>query len=115
MFRYFKLKEFDCRETGENEMESRFIALLDTLRYDCGFPFVIKSGYRSPDHSEEVVKDKPGMHTEGLAADIKISGGVQRYALVEAAIQHGFTGIGVAKTFVHVDLREGPIVMWVYS
>ena len=113
-FRYFKRSEFDCKETGDNEMKSWFIHLLDTVRHECGFPFVVVSGYRSPLHSKEVVKDKPGMHPAGEAADVAVNGGEQRYMLVEVAIRHGFTGIGVAKGFVHVDLRKGPIVMWVY-
>ncbi len=113
MYQYFNISEFDCKETGDNEMQSRFIHLLDTLRGVCGFPFIVNSGYRSPQHSKEIIKDKPGIHTKGLAADIQIHGGVQRYQLVENAIQHGFSGIGVAKTYIHVDLRDN-IMMWVY-
>ena len=114
-FQYFTFSEFDCKETGENEMQTRFIEQLDALRHECGFPFIIVSGYRSPRHSKELVKDEPGMHSKGLAADIQISGGEQRYELVATALEHGFTGIGVAKTFIHVDLRDHNIVMWVYT
>ncbi len=114
MYRYFKLEEFDCRETGENEMQSKFIQLIDTLRGVCGFPFIINSGYRSPLHSEERDKDEPGIHAKGMAADVAVNGGVQRYELVWQAMTHGFTGIGVAKGYVHVDLRDDA-VMWVYS
>ena len=113
MYRYFNISEFNCKETGENEMQNRFIHLLDTLRHSCGFPFIINSGYRSPQHSKEIVKDKPGTHTEGIASDIRINGGEQRYILVEQAIIHGFTGIGISKTFIHIDLRDD-IMMWVY-
>jgi uncharacterized protein YcbK (DUF882 family) len=111
--RYFDISEFDCSHTGWNLMEVRFLYLLDELRHDCGFPFRITSGYRDPSHPEEAKKDKPGMHSKGLAADIKVDGGYQRFLLVAKAIEHGFTGIGVAKTFVHVDLREDE-VMWTY-
>jgi len=113
--RYFTLKEFDCKETGENEMDDRFLELLDDLRHECGFPFVVNSGYRSPLHSKEVIKENPGMHTEGKAADIKTSGGKQRYLVVESAMALGFTGIGVAKTYVHVDLRGNQLALWGYS
>ena len=112
-YRYFERSEFDCHETGENEMETRFISLLDTLRHECGFAFHINSGFRSVKHSKEIVKDEPGMHTTGLACDVRIEGGSQRYVLVEMAIAHGFTGIGVAEGFIHVDLRENA-VMWTY-
>jgi hypothetical protein len=34
--------------------------------------------------------------------------------IVKNAIELGFTGIGVASSFVHVDTREGDPVMWTY-
>lgn len=112
-FRYFKIEEFDCKETGENFMVTRFIDLLDTLREDCNFAFHVNSGFRSKTHSAEINKEKPGMHTKGLAADIRVEGGWQRFTLVAKAIEHGFTGIGVAHGYIHLDLRETP-TMWVY-
>ena len=50
-FKYFKLTDFDCQETGENEMDVEFIKALDHLRAACGFPFMITSGFRSKTHS----------------------------------------------------------------
>ena len=50
MFKYFSRDEFVCQATGENEIEDELIFALDELREHCGFPFVITSGYRSPDH-----------------------------------------------------------------
>jgi hypothetical protein len=46
-FKYFKLTDFDCQETGENEMDVEFIKALDHLRAACNFPFMITSGFRS--------------------------------------------------------------------
>lgn len=113
-FKYFKLEDFDCQETGENRMDEKFIHALDELRDACGFPFIITSGYRSPNHTIEARKNTPGMHTKGIAADIAVNGGAQRRAIVERAIRMGFNGIGVASSFVHVDLRDTPPVMWTY-
>lgn len=115
---YFKLSEFDCKHTGENEMNEDFLRDINELRDACGFPFIITSGYRSPDHPIEAAKAVPGVHTAGIAADIFVSGGYQRYKLVKEAIKMGFGGIGIAKTFVHVDDRShsaGAPVMWVYG
>ena len=115
MFKYFTLEEFACKETGENEISEEFVHALDALRHEAGFPFVITSGYRSPRHSLEAKKPGGGgQHTTGRAADIAVSGGVQRYLLVAAAIKLGFSGIGVAKGFVHVDTRTTSRVIWVY-
>lgn len=113
-YKYFALDEFNCKETGENNMSHEFITALDILREKCGFPFVITSGYRSPRHSVEAAKAAPGQHTQGIAADIAVSNGAQRMAIVSNAIELGFTGIGVAKGFVHVDMRKTTPVMWVY-
>ena len=87
-FLYFKVSDFDCQETGENEMDLEFIRKLDELRSACGWPFIVTSGYRSAQHSLEVKKERPGTHS--------------------------FNGIGVAKTFVHVDTRTTTPVLWCY-
>ena len=113
-FKYFQLSDFDCQETGENEMDSSFIVDLDGLREACGFPFIITSGYRDPMHSVERHKTKGGQHTLGIAADIRIHHGADRYTIVQNALAMGFTGIGIAKTFVHVDVRESTPVIWSY-
>ncbi len=116
-FRYFTVEEFACRETGENDIRWDFVSALDDLRGVCGFPFSITSGFRSHRHSIEAAKEKPGQHTLGNAADIAVSNGAERYAIVSNAIKLGvFRGIGVAKTFIHVDTRETDTpVIWTYS
>jgi uncharacterized protein YcbK (DUF882 family) len=113
-YQYFSKEEFACSETGENNISHEFLLELDKLRDACGFPFYITSGYRSPDHSLEGVKVKPGTHAEGIAADIYVKDGIERRKIVEEAIKLGFGGIGVAKTFVHVDIRATGPVMWTY-
>ena len=114
--RYFTIKEFDCKETGQNQMKQVFLDKLDELRAACDFPFVITSGYRSPIHSAEVNKaNGGGTHTEGIAADIRVRNASERMIVVREAIKLGFNGIGVAKGFVHVDTRTTAPVMWTYS
>lgn len=117
-WQYFKYKDFDCSETGTNEMSNEFITSLNELRRRCGFPFIITSGYRSPDHSIEKKKEKPGQHSLGVAADIKVNNGVQKYKIVAEAINMKFTGIGIAKDFIHVDRRvlenNASPVIWSY-
>lgn len=113
-FKYFKLDEFACQETGENNISPDLVAKLDDLRGACGFPFKITSGYRSPEHSIEKAKATPGNHAKGIAADISITSGSQRMTIVKNAIELGFSGIGIAKTFVHVDIREDIPVIWTY-
>ena len=95
-------------------MEQDFLSKLDSLREACGFPFVITSGYRSPDHPIEAVKEIPGTHAQGIAADIQITNSAQRYTIIREALAHGFTGLGVAGDFIHVDTRGTVPVIWVY-
>jgi uncharacterized protein YcbK (DUF882 family) len=114
-FKYFSIKEFDCQETGENKMQEEFIHSLDKLREACGFPFKITSGYRSPEHSIEKRKSKAGTHAQGIAADIAVNNGINRRILVSKALELGFNGIGVARGFIHVDIRQtDKPVMWCY-
>ena len=112
--RYFSRADFDCQETGNNEMCNDFLEKLDELRHVCGFPFHITSGYRDKTHSIEAAKKNPATHARGIACDIKISNGNQAYAIIKYAQSMGFNGIGVAKTFIHVDTRETTPVVWCY-
>ena len=113
--RYFELSEFDCQETGNNRMEKDFLELVDQLRHECGFPFVITSGYRDPTHSIEAAKDIPGPHSQGIACDIRVVNSNKRFRLIKKALALGFTGIGVDPSFIHVDTRGSSPVIWTYS
>lgn len=112
---FFDISDFDCSHTGRNEMDPKFLERLDELRRRCGFPFIITSGYRDPSHPVEARKTAPGQHSKGVAADIAVKNGYQRRIIVEEALKMGFDGVGVAKTFVHVDDRETLPVMWTYG
>ena len=88
---------------------------LDNLRLACGFVFIINSGFRHPTkHPIEAAKQVPGTHAQGIAADIRITTAAERHCIVKEAMQLGFTGVGVAKDFIHVDTRGTPPVMWLY-
>ena len=112
--KYFKKEEFDCQHTGNNGMKLEFLRELEQLREACGFPFIITSGYRDPSHPIEAKKTTPGTHAQGIACDIAVNGGNQRYIIAKEAIKLGLGGVGVAKTFMHVDGRDTAPVVWVY-
>ncbi|WP_347852088.1 D-Ala-D-Ala carboxypeptidase family metallohydrolase [Planktomarina sp.] len=113
-FKYFTYEEFNCQETGNNAMSIAFIHRLDELREKCGFPFTITSGYRDRTHSVEAKKKKVGQHVLGIAADIAVADGNQKYVIIKNAMEMGFGGIGVANTFIHVDDRKSVPVVWSY-
>lgn len=105
----FSKSEFDCKETGNNEMRKRFVDVLQAIRTEYGKPMTISSGYRDPSHSVERNKTNPGAHTYGCAADIAVSGGdAQR--LMYLAYKHGIRRVGVSQKgsgrFLHFDMAE---------
>ena len=97
----FALREFQCKHTGSCGMQLRFLDALQLLRSALGFPFIITSGYRSPQHLLETLKLSPGSLALGCAADIGVYG-ERAYELVQAASSLGMTGIGV--------MQSGPLV-----
>ena len=95
-------------------MNPEYLERLDELRHRVGFPFVITSGFRSVNHSAEINKAQPGTHTQGIAADIRVTNGADRMKLVHEALEMGFGGIGIGNGFIHIDDRETTPVMWTY-
>ena len=113
--RYFERSEFACKHTGINRINDEFLANLDELRHRCGFPFVINSGYRHKSHPVEVDKSVGGTHTKGIAADVLALNGRERGLIVKNAVEMGcFNGIGIEGRFIHLDMREGDLVVWSY-
>lgn len=105
----FSKAEFDCKETGQNQMQKRFVDVLQAIRTEFGKPMTISSGYRDPSHSAERNKPNPGAHTFGCAADIAVSGG-DAMRLIAIAYKHGIRRIGVSQKgsgrFLHFDMAE---------
>jgi zinc D-Ala-D-Ala carboxypeptidase len=105
----FSKKEFDCKHTGANQMQPEFMARLQRLRIAYGKPMAISSGYRSPQHPVELRKSSPGAHSAGRACDV-VASGRDAFRLIQLAIEHGFTGVGVqqkgASRFIHLDDLE---------
>lgn len=113
--KYFTESEFNEFE----KMNPKLLEKLDQLREAYGYPIKLTSTYRSPDHPIEAKKSKPGEHAYGAAVDIACIGGEATFKLVKAAIEVGFTRIGISRknNFVHVGIgHEGapPITIWTY-
>jgi hypothetical protein len=99
----------------EANMNKNFLFVLDEAREFAGIPFVINSAYRSPNHPLSV-KNPTSSHIKGLAVDIKATDNATRFKIVEALISVGFTRIGIADTFIHVDLdfNKRQNIIWTY-
>lgn len=102
----FPRSEMQCSHTGRCEMLPSFMDRLQSLRDEFNKPMVITSAYRDRLHPAEFGKDHLGTHAMGCAVDVRVRG-ADALRLVELAIKHGFTGIGVKQNrenrFIHLD------------
>lgn len=99
----------------EDNMSKEFLFVLDEARELAEIPFIINSAYRSPEHPLSI-KNPSSSHIKGLAVDIKATDSKTRFKIVKALMTVGFTRIGIADTFIHVDLDidKTQNVIWTY-
>ena len=104
--KYFSPGEFDSPDEhgSGKKMNIAFIEKLEAIRKECGFPFLINSGFRTPAHNAMVGGKGESSHTNGLAADIHIKTSSEMFKVLKAALSVGVKRIGVGKNFVHLDL-----------
>jgi len=105
--KYFTEDELKCTHCGKSGMDKDFMVRIEALREQLGFPFPVNSAYRCPEHPIEARKSSPGAHSTGHAIDIGVQG-EKAHMLLDAALQAGFTGIGVSQKgslgrFIHLD------------
>ncbi len=113
----FSVAELSCRCTGQycNGHYWHAPTMLDGLQYiraQVGRPLSINSGHRCAQWNAAVGGAPLSQHRT-LAADISLRG-LDRHAVLSAAKAFGFTGLGLARTFLHVDLRQRP-ANWFYK
>jgi len=119
---YFTLSEFDSPDLPNSgiNMDSGFLTKLEEARAIAGIPFRITSGYRTKEYNQSLrdkgYKASPNSsHLIGVAADIAVNSGHDRYVILNALIRAGFKRIGVAKTFIHCDTDDSkPNSVWTY-
>ena len=100
-----KYKNFS--ELEVKGLEHEFVLLLDKARDIAGIPFVINSGFRTPEHNKRVGGVANSAHLSGLAVDLRARTGAETYGIIKAAMEVGIKRIGInrAKHFVHLDIN----------
>ena len=117
-YKYFSQSDFDSciPPCNMGEMNQYTLLKLDMAREISGIPFIINSAYRAIDH--ELIKGRDGTssHTKGVAVDIKAIGSHQRFLIVSALLEVGFTRIGIHERFIHADddPNKDQQVIWFY-
>lgn len=108
---HFKVKEFHSKRDPCDEVivDGKLLTLLERIRNHVGKPVHINSGYRSPDYNRTLKNASPhSQHCHGKAADIWVEGVTpQQIADIAECYLGSSGGIGIYKTFTHVDVRDG--------
>tara|TARA_Y100000034_G_scaffold58681_1_gene71504 strand:- start:442 stop:810 length:369 start_codon:yes stop_codon:yes gene_type:complete len=120
MYQFFEFDELKCRCCGTMKMDDRFMRVIDVMRNDLDFPFVINSAYRCPEWDFQV--GGHNVHTTGRALDISIALD-KAFELLRYALDVGMTGIGLcqhgphSQRFIHLDdlEREPRPRIWTYA
>ncbi|NQY97623.1 MAG: hypothetical protein HRT82_10715 [Henriciella sp.] len=112
----FQISELACRCGGRfcdgaYWHAPGFLNRLQALRDSCGQALIITSAHRCPQWNA-AVGGAPMSRHKTIAVDILLSR-QERQQLRMLAEAIGFTGIGLARRFLHLDLRPRPAV-WYY-
>jgi len=114
---HFSIAELACRCggrfcMGEYYNDADFLEALEALRKNVGRPLIINSGHRCAQWNAAVGGAPRSMH-KTIAVDISLIA-QDRHALLTTARALGFNGIGMARTFLHLDRRAVP-ASWFYK
>lgn len=104
----FTVKEFACFDGTDTVFISlALVNLLQKIRDRFGKAVIINSAYRTEAHNKAIGGATYSQHKYGLAADIRINGVTPKAiaAYVETLMPLS-GGIGIYKSFVHVDVRR---------
>jgi len=115
--KHFEPYEFTCNGVECYEQMSENLLLnLELARSIADIPFHVNSAWRDKDTNQRVGGKTNSAHLRGNAVDIACANSADRFIIVESAMAAGFTRIGIAKTFVHIDCDEDlpNCVIWTY-
>lgn len=108
VYKYFKLTE----KTGTRgnhtvaELKPELVAKLDLIRGDAGIPFIIESGFRTPEENKAVGGATNSAHLKGEAVDIRCLTSENRYKIITSALKHGINRIGIGSNYLHLDISK---------
>lgn len=104
----FTVKEFACSDGTDTVFISlALVSLLQKIRDHFGKAVIINSAYRTEAHNKAIGGATYSQHKYGLAADIHINGATPKeIAAYVETLMPSSGGIGIYKSFCHVDVRR---------
>ena len=120
--RYFLDAEFLCK-CGRPECDARrvpdalLVESLNLIRERLGRPLRVTSGLRCAFWNAREGGVRDSEHLTGDASDLAVVTGADRWEIVQAAMAVGITRIGVARSFIHLGIRQrlAAPVIWTYD
>jgi len=115
-FEFFSVSEIKCKcGCGGIVIDPSFLSVMNSIRSDFNRPIIINRWYSCTAH-DKMLGGK-GNHPTGLAADVRCLHSWTRQQLVSLAGKYGIERIGVASTFLHLDMVTGAPSprMWLYT
>tara|TARA_R100001198_G_C5191879_1_gene184242 strand:- start:214 stop:567 length:354 start_codon:yes stop_codon:yes gene_type:complete len=116
--KYFNYEEFDSPDIqGSGQLvDPKLLEMIDEAREIYGKPIRVTSGYRTEAHNRKVGGVSSSSHLKGLAIDVACKKSDDRFEMLTALLEVGFNRIGVAGTFIHVDIDKDKTqnVIWTY-
>lgn len=113
----FFADEFACKcGCGLNNINKSLVSMLQIAREQAGIGFTVTSALRCPVHNRNEGGLPSSSHLKGLAVDIKADSSQTRQKILSALISAGFDRIGIARSFIHVDIDSSKPanVCWLY-
>ena len=104
----FTVEEFACKDGSDAVLVApRLVMVLQSIRSHFGVPVVIRSAYRTPQYNKQVGGAAHSQHCYGTAADIVVKGQTpEAVAAYVRQLMPDWGGVGIYKSFTHVDVRE---------
>ena len=103
----FRVLEFRCKDGSDLILiDDALVNILQKIRDHFGVPVNINSAYRNYAYNRKVGSTDRSQHPKGKAADIVVRG-VEPEKVAAYADSLCIGGVGLYKTFTHVDSRAG--------